>query len=113
MFVKIGDSIKFKDCLVEFLQNRRSSENQTPPEKLPEQRTFLSLAFYNAPSLHTVNSLPKILRIFSSIGTVGLGKLAKVSPFERDGLFWVDGSAGMLLALKVGEHQNQQEASIT
>ena len=48
---------------MEFLQNRRSSENQKPPEnlrklktprKLPRKWTFLSLAFYNAPSLHTV-----------------------------------------------------------
>ena len=32
MFVKIGDFIKLKGFLVEFLQNRRSSENQKPPE---------------------------------------------------------------------------------
>ena len=34
VFVKIGDFIKFKGCLVEFLENRRSWENQ----KLPENR---------------------------------------------------------------------------
>ena len=54
VFVRIGDFIKFKGFLVEFLENRRSSENQNPPENLPEKWTFLSLAFYNAPSLHTV-----------------------------------------------------------
>ena len=31
VFVKIGDSIKFKGFLVDFLQNRRSSENQNFP----------------------------------------------------------------------------------
>ena len=40
---------------MEFLENRRSCENQKPPRKLPEKWTFLSLAFYNAPSLDTVN----------------------------------------------------------
>ena len=39
---------------MEFLENRQSCENQKPPEKSPEKWTFLSLAFYNAPSLHTV-----------------------------------------------------------
>ena len=53
VFVKIGDFIKFKGCLVKFLQNRRSSENQKPPEK-KEKSIFLSLTVYNAPSLHTV-----------------------------------------------------------
>ena len=37
------------------------------PRKLPEKWTFLSLAFYNAPRLHTVGSLrqnlPKRLRM--------------------------------------------------
>ena len=32
MFVKIADFIKFKGFLVEFLENRRSWENQKPPE---------------------------------------------------------------------------------
>ena len=32
VFVKIGDFIKFKGFLVEFLEKRRSSENQKPPE---------------------------------------------------------------------------------
>ena len=59
MFVKIGDFIKFKGFLVEFLQtqNRRSSENQKP-QKIAKERTFLSLAFYNASGLHTVDSFP-------------------------------------------------------
>ena len=46
VFVKIGNSIKFKGLLVEFLENN--------PRKSPEKWIFLSLAFYNAPSLHTV-----------------------------------------------------------
>ena len=44
MFVKIGDFRKFKGFLVKF-----------PQEKGSEKWTFLSLAFYNAPSLHTVD----------------------------------------------------------
>ena len=38
---------------MEFLENRKS----------PEKWTFLSLAFYNAPSLHTVNILRITLRL--------------------------------------------------
>ena len=40
MFVKIGDFIKFKGSLVEFLQNRRSSENQETPGKSPKKVDF-------------------------------------------------------------------------
>ena len=54
VFVKIGDFVKFKGFLVEFLENRRSWEKQKPHRKSPEKWTFLSFAFYNAPSLHTV-----------------------------------------------------------
>ena len=56
MFVKIGDFNKFKGFLVEFLQNRRSSENQKP-QKIAKKWIFLSLAFCNAPSLHTVKKI--------------------------------------------------------
>ena len=53
--------VNFTSCeqegfLVEFLENRRSWETQKLPRKSPEKWTFLSLAFYNAPSLHTDNS---------------------------------------------------------
>ena len=40
---------------MEFLENRRSWENQKPPRKSPEKWRLLSLAVYNAPSLHTVD----------------------------------------------------------
>ena len=40
--------------IVEFLENRRSWENQKT-QKSPEKGTFLNLAFYNAPSLHTIH----------------------------------------------------------
>ena len=57
MFVKIGDFIKFKGFLVEFLENRLSPEKiKKVPRKSPEKWTFLSLSFYNAPSLHTVHA---------------------------------------------------------
>ena len=49
-FVKIGDFMKFKGLLLEFLENRCSLENQTPSEKSPDEWTFLSVAFYNGPN---------------------------------------------------------------
>ena len=63
VFVKIGHFIKFKGFLVEFLESRRSWENQKPPRKSPEKWTFLSLAFYNAPSLHTVELIQMTLKM--------------------------------------------------
>ena len=57
-FVKIGDFVKFKGFLVEFLENRRILRKSKTPRKSPQKWTFLSLAFYNAPSLHTVNYFP-------------------------------------------------------
>ena len=39
-FVKIGDFIKFKASLVEFLENRRSRENQKPPENRQKSGLF-------------------------------------------------------------------------
>ena len=49
-----GFHIKFKGFLVEFLENRLSPERIKAPRKSPEKWIFLSLAFYNAHSLHTV-----------------------------------------------------------
>ena len=63
VFVKIGDFIKFDGFLVEFLENRRSRENQKPPE-IARKVTFLSLAFYNAPSLHTAERITVALHWF-------------------------------------------------
>ena len=45
--------IKFKGFLVEFVENRRSSEKSKTPRKSPDKWTFLSLAFCDAPSLDT------------------------------------------------------------
>ena len=59
VFVKIGDFMKFKGFSVEFLESRRSSEKQKTPRKSLDKWTFLSLAFYNAPSLHTVDKSAK------------------------------------------------------
>ena len=39
-FVKIGDFIKFKGFLVEFLENRRSWENQKPRENRQKSGLF-------------------------------------------------------------------------
>ena len=55
-FVKIGDFIKFQGFHVEFLENQAILRKSKTPRKSPEKWTFLSLAFYNAPSLHTVKS---------------------------------------------------------
>ena len=51
VFVKIG--ILLKGFLVEFLENRRSWEDQKP-QKIARKVDFLSLDFYNAPSLQNV-----------------------------------------------------------
>ena len=56
MFVNIGDCIKFQGFLVEFLERTGDPEKVKTPRRPPEMWTFLSLAFYNAPSLHTVDS---------------------------------------------------------
>ena len=39
-FVKIGEFIKFKGCLVESVQNRRSLENQNPPKNCQKSGFF-------------------------------------------------------------------------
>ena len=39
-FVKIGDVVEFKGSLVESLENRRSSENQKPPENPHKSGVF-------------------------------------------------------------------------
>ena len=56
MVVKIRECTKFKGFLVEFLENRRSLEHQRPSQNRQKSGPFLSLAFYNAPSLDAVES---------------------------------------------------------
>ena len=55
--------IKFKGFLVEFLESGALLRKSKPPRKLPEKWIFLSLAFYNAPSLHTVDWKSKTISI--------------------------------------------------
>ena len=62
MFVKIGDFTLNLKVLWNFLQNRRSSENQKPLESRQKCGFLLSLAFYNAPSLDTVDLFPQNCR---------------------------------------------------
>ena len=45
VFVKIGASIKLKGFLVEFLENRSSSENQNPSENRQNTRLFWASPF--------------------------------------------------------------------
>ena len=78
MFVKIRDLIKFKGFLVEFLESRRSSENQKPPENHQKIGLFLSLAFYNAPSLRTVNLPQGFLCSFERKSPQLLEKVARL-----------------------------------
>ena len=59
-FVKIGNSIKFEDFLVREQALLRKSKTS---RKSPDKWTFLSLAFYNAPSLQTVDS-PELLSLW-------------------------------------------------
>ena len=54
VFVKISDSIQFEGFLVEFLREQALLRKSKTPRKSSEKWIFLSLAFYNAPSLiHT------------------------------------------------------------
>ena len=54
VFVKIGDFVKYKGFLVEFLENRRPRENQNP-QKIARKIDFSEPRLYNAPSLHSVD----------------------------------------------------------
>ena len=53
MFVKIGDFIKFNGFLAEFLENRRSWENQKPPENRQKSGLFWASPF----TMHLVFTL--------------------------------------------------------
>ena len=80
MFVKIGDFIKFKGFLVEFLRGQAILRKSKTSRKSPEKWTFLSLALYNAPSLDTVDIMestlqPKSLRNeFQKLSFMGSSK---------------------------------------
>ena len=63
MFVKIGDFIKFKGFSCGIPREQAILRQSKTPRKSQEKWTFMSLAFYNAPSLHTVDILP-ILCLF-------------------------------------------------
>ena len=54
-FVKIGDFIKFKGFSCGIPREQAILRKSKTPRKSPEKWAFLSLAFYNAPSLHIVN----------------------------------------------------------
>ena len=55
MFVKIGDFTKFKGFSCGIPREQAILRKSKTPRKSPDKWTFLSLAFYNAPSLHTVD----------------------------------------------------------
>ena len=60
--LKPGIFIKLKGFLVEFLENNWRTgdpEKIKAARKSPEKWTFLSLAFYNAPSLDTIEGMLK------------------------------------------------------
>ena len=54
-FVKSGDFIKFKGFSCGIPGEQAILRKSKAPRKSPEKWTFLSLAFFNAPSLRTVN----------------------------------------------------------
>ena len=57
MFVKIGDLLNLKVFLsCGIPREQELLRKSKAPRKSPEKWTFLSLAFYDAPSLHTVKS---------------------------------------------------------
>ena len=49
---------------MEFLKNRRSWQSPQTPRQSSEKWTLLSLAFYNAPSLHIVDGIPRCDTLF-------------------------------------------------
>ena len=55
VFVKIGQVIIFKGFSCEIPREQALLRKSKAPRKTPEKRTFLSLAFNNAPSLHTAD----------------------------------------------------------
>ena len=57
-FVKIVDFIKFEGFSSGISREQALLRKSKAPRKSPEKWTFLSLAFYNAPSLHSV--APKV-----------------------------------------------------
>ena len=75
---------------MEFLENRRSWRKAKTPRKSPEKWTFLSLAFYNAPSLHTVKVT------FGVASGVALGKTPKVIFESLLSYFYFIGTSGLL-----------------
>ena len=59
-FIKIGDFIKLKGFLVEFIENRRSWENQRPPEN----RQINGLFWASPLTMHLVCTLLILVSIF-------------------------------------------------
>ena len=57
VFVKILDFIKYKGFSCGIPKEQAILRKSKAPRKLPEKWTSLSLAFYNAPSLDTVNKI--------------------------------------------------------
>ena len=58
VFVKLCDFVTFKGFSRQIPREQVLLRKSETPRKSPEKRTFLSLAFYNAPSLHSVDHLP-------------------------------------------------------
>ena len=54
VFVNIGDFIELKGFSCGIPREQALLRKSKPPRKSPAKWTFLSLTFYNAPSLHTV-----------------------------------------------------------
>ena len=57
VFVKIRDFIKIQRFSCGIPREQAILRKSKTPRKSPEKWTFLSLAFYNAPSLDTVRSI--------------------------------------------------------
>ena len=72
MFVKIRDFIKFEGFSCGIPREQAILRKSKTPRKSPEKWTFLSLAFYNAPSLHTANEhlFPQNYRYRYRLGTL-------------------------------------------
>ena len=79
MFVKSGDFIKFKGLSCGNPRDQAILRKSKAPRNPPEKWTFLSLAFYNAPSLHIVEIISAAPHMLASYVEVGIPKSSPIS----------------------------------
>ena len=94
---------------MEFLENRRSWKNQSAPVNCHKRRLFLSLASYNAPSLHIVEQKNR-----GTLGILNAQKSGKEKAHKHKQIFRVarglltggQGSKVYVLCAEPKEHKH-------